>query len=172
MCQYYRAISGGEYLSFNNAIFLSEREAADRNYAIGYYMKENKCFPEKVNLKDTMDFYFQLCSLEVNSNSVSVMAATLANGGICPITGHQVINPNSCRDVLSLMHSCGMYDYSGQYAFKVGLPAKSGVSGCTMVVIPNVMGLGLWSPPLDNYGKLAIFPWPYFTYYCILTLSI
>ncbi|XP_022711478.1 glutaminase liver isoform, mitochondrial-like isoform X2 [Varroa jacobsoni] len=153
MCQYYRAISGGEYLSFNNAIFLSEREAADRNYAIGYYMKENKCFPEKVNLKDTMDFYFQLCSLEVNSNSVSVMAATLANGGICPITGHQVINPNSCRDVLSLMHSCGMYDYSGQYAFKVGLPAKSGVSGCTMVVIPNVMGLGLWSPPLDNYGN-------------------
>lgn len=90
MCQYYRALSGGEYLSFNNAIFLSEREAADRNYAIAYYMKENKCFPEKVNLKDAMDFYFQLCSLEVNCHSVSVMAATLANGGICPITGHQV----------------------------------------------------------------------------------
>lgn len=153
MSQYYRAISGGEYLSFNNAIFLSEREAADRNFAIGFYMKEYKCFPEKVNLKDTMDFYFQLCSLEVNCHSVSVMAATLANGGICPITGHQVINPNSCRDVLSLMHSCGMYDYSGQYAFKVGLPAKSGVSGCMMVVVPNVMGLGLWSPPLDNYGN-------------------
>ncbi|XP_003747690.1 glutaminase liver isoform, mitochondrial [Galendromus occidentalis] len=153
MCQYYRALSGGEYLSFNNAIFLSEREAADRNYAIAYYMKENKCFPEKVILKDAMDFYFQLCSLEVNCHSVSVMAATLANGGICPITGHQVINPNSCRDVLSLMHSCGMYDYSGQFAFKVGLPAKTGVAGCTMVVIPNVMGLGLWSPPLDNYGN-------------------
>lgn len=153
MLQYYRAISGGEYLGFNNAIFLSEREAADRNYAIGFYMKENKCFPERVNLKETMDFYFQLCSLEVNSQSVSVIAATLANGGICPVTGHQVMNGVSCRDVLSLMHSCGMYDYSGQYAFKVGLPAKSGVSGCTMLVVPNVMGIGLWSPPLDAYGN-------------------
>lgn len=153
MLQYYRAISGGEYLGFNNAIFLSEREAADRNYAIGFYMKENKCFPERVNLKETMDFYFQLCSLEVNCQSVSVMAATLANGGICPVTGHQVMNGVSCRDVLSLMHSCGMYDYSGQYAFKVGLPAKSGVSGCTMVVVPNVMGFCLWSPPLDIYGN-------------------
>ncbi|XP_064473525.1 glutaminase liver isoform, mitochondrial-like isoform X2 [Ornithodoros turicata] len=153
MLQYYRAISGGEYLGFNNAIFLSEREAADRNYAIGFYMKENKCFPERVNLKETMDFYFQLCSLEVNCQSVSVIAATLANGGICPTTGHQVMNGVSCRDVLSLMHSCGMYDYSGQYAFKVGLPAKSGVSGCTMLVVPNVMGMCLWSPPLDTYGN-------------------
>ncbi|XP_037577909.1 glutaminase liver isoform, mitochondrial [Dermacentor silvarum] len=153
MLQYYKAVSGGEYLGFNNAIFLSEREAADRNYAIGFYMKENKCFPERVNLKETMDFYFQLCSLEVNCQSVSVMASTLANGGICPVTGHQVMNGVSCRDVLSLMHSCGMYDYSGQYAFKVGLPAKSGVSGCTMVVVPNVMGICLWSPPLDVYGN-------------------
>ncbi|KAH6927276.1 hypothetical protein HPB50_001237 [Hyalomma asiaticum] len=153
MLQYYKAVSGGEYLGFNNAIFLSEREAADRNYAIGFYMKENKCFPERVNLKETMDFYFQLCSLEVNCQSVSVMASTLANGGICPVTGHQIMNGVSCRDVLSLMHSCGMYDYSGQYAFKVGLPAKSGVSGCTMVVVPNVMGICLWSPPLDVYGN-------------------
>ncbi|KAL1436003.1 hypothetical protein MTO96_010760 [Rhipicephalus appendiculatus] len=129
MLQYYKAVSGGEYLGFNNAIFLSEREAADRNYAIGFYMKENKCFPERVNLKETMDFYFQLCSLEVNCQSVSVMASTLANGGICPVTGHQIMNGVSCRDVLSLMHSCGMYDYSGQYAFKVGLPAKSDVYG-------------------------------------------
>ncbi|XP_054719032.1 glutaminase kidney isoform, mitochondrial-like [Uloborus diversus] len=59
ICQYYKALAGGEYLGFNNATFLSEREAADRNYAIGFYMKENKCYPEKANLKDIMDFYFQ-----------------------------------------------------------------------------------------------------------------
>ncbi|XP_067122365.1 glutaminase liver isoform, mitochondrial [Centruroides vittatus] len=153
ICQYYKAMAGGEYLGFNNATFLSEREAADRNYAIGFYMKENKCYPEKANLRDIMDFYFQMCSLEVNCDTVSVMASTLANGGICPITGQQVIESHAVRDVLSLMHSCGMYDYSGQYAFKVGLPAKSGVSGCTMVVVPNVIGLCLWSPPLDNYGN-------------------
>lgn len=150
---YYKAMAGGEYLGFNNATFLSEREAADRNYAIAFYMKENKCYPEKANLKDVMDFYFQMCSLEVNCESMSVVASTLANGGICPTTGQQVIDSQSGRDVLSLMHSCGMYDYSGQFAFNVGLPAKSGVSGCTMIVVPNVMGLALWSPPLDSYGN-------------------
>ncbi len=60
VCNYFKAMAGGEYLGFNNATFLSEREAADRNYAIAYYMKENKCFPEKAILKEVMDFYFQV----------------------------------------------------------------------------------------------------------------
>lgn len=68
----------------------------------------------------------QLCSLEVNCETVSSIAATLANGGICPLTNNQVITSSSVRDVLSLMHSCGMYDFSGQFAFNVGLPTKSG----------------------------------------------
>lgn len=153
MCQHYKALAGGEYLGFNNAIFMSEREAADRNYAIGFYMKENKCFPPNGQLRDIMDFYFQMCSLDVTCETLSVIASTLANGGICPITERRVLDSSAVRNVLSLMHSCGMYDYSGQFAFKVGLPAKSGVSGCTMVVIPNVMGFCLWSPPLDVYGN-------------------
>ncbi|KAK2717298.1 hypothetical protein QYM36_006171 [Artemia franciscana] len=142
-------LSGNEYIGFNNAVFLSERENADRNNALAYYMRENKCFPEKINLRDCLDFYFQCCSMEADCESMSVMASTLANGGICPITGDQVLKPDAVRDVLSLMHSCGMYDYSGQFAFSVGLPAKSGVCGGMLVVIPNVMGLCLWSPPLD-----------------------
>ena len=67
-----------------------------------------------------------MCSLEVNCHTVSVMAATLANGGICPVTSEMIICNSSVRDTLSLMHSCGMYDYSGQFAFRVGLPTKSG----------------------------------------------
>ena len=153
VCDFYKLMAGGEHVGFNNATFLSEREAADRNYAIGFYMRENKCFPEGTNLKAVMDFYFQLCSLEVNCLSVSMMGATLANGGICPLTEKRIFDSRAVRNVLSLMHSCGMYDYSGQFAFDVGLPAKSGVSGCTMVVIPNVGGLGLFSPPLDSYGN-------------------
>lgn len=148
-----KSFAGGEYLGFNNAIYLSERETADRNFALGYYMQENKCFPEGTNLQETLDFYFQLCSIEVTCESASVIAATLANGGICPLTGEDVLDGDAVRNCLSLMHSCGMYDYSGQFAFKVGLPAKSGVSGAILLVIPNVMGMCIWSPPLDSCGN-------------------
>lgn len=91
--------------------------------------------------------------MEANCDIMSIMAATLANGGICPITDEKVLRPDSVRNVLSLMHSCGMYDYSGQFAFKVGLPAKSGVSGAMLIVVPNVMGICTWSPPLDPLGN-------------------
>ncbi|XP_014601507.1 PREDICTED: glutaminase kidney isoform, mitochondrial isoform X6 [Polistes canadensis] len=150
---YFKRLAGDENVGFNNAVFLSEREAADRNYALGFYMREHKCYPEKTNLREIMDFYFQCCSMESNCETMAVMAATLANGGICPITEEKVLKPDSVRDVLSLMHSCGMYDYSGQFAFKVGIPAKSGVSGSLLVVIPNVMGICTWSPPLDPLGN-------------------
>lgn len=150
---YFKRLAGGEHLGFNNAVFLSEREVADRNYALGFYMREHNCYPEKTNLKECIDFYFQCCSMEANCESMSVIAATLANGGICPVTEDKVLRPDSIRDVLSLMHSCGMYDYSGQFAFKVGLPAKSGVCGGMLVVIPNVMGICTWSPPLDPMGN-------------------
>ncbi|RXM37274.1 Glutaminase kidney isoform, mitochondrial [Acipenser ruthenus] len=129
-------MAGNEYVGFNNATFQSERETGDRNFAIGYYLKEKK-----------------LCSLEVTSESASVMAATLANGGFCPITGERVLSPEAVRNTLSLMHSCGMYDFSGQFAFYVGLPAKSGVAGGILLVVPNVMGVMCWSPPLDKLGN-------------------
>lgn len=91
--------------------------------------------------------------METNCETTAVMAATLANGGICPNSGEKVLKSDSVRDVLSLMHSCGMYDYSGQFAFKVGLPAKSGVSGCIILVVPNVLGMCIYSPPLDVLGN-------------------
>lgn len=150
---YFKRMAGGEYIGFNNAVFLSEKQSADRNYALGFYMNEHKCYPVSTNMKLVMDLYFQCCSMEATCESASVIAATLANGGICPITEEKVLCPESVRDVLSLMHSCGMYDYSGQFAFKVGLPAKSGVSGTMLIVVPNTMGIALWSPPLDLLGN-------------------
>uniref|UniRef100_A0A3Q0SK74 glutaminase n=1 Tax=Amphilophus citrinellus TaxID=61819 RepID=A0A3Q0SK74_AMPCI len=146
-------LAGNEYVGFSNATFQSERESGDRNFAIGYYLKEKKCFPEGTDMTAILDFYFQLCSIEVTCESASVMAATLANGGFCPITGERVLSPEAVRNTLSLMHSCGMYDFSGQFAFHVGLPAKSGVAGGILLVVPNVMGIMCWSPPLDKLGN-------------------
>jgi len=151
----YRRLTGNEYVGFSNSTFLSERETADRNFALAYYMQENNVFPKNARLHETLDLYFQFCSVEVNADSASVIAATLANGGICPLTGERVLTSEAVRNTLSLMHSCGMYDYSGQFAFKVGLPAKSGVSGAVMLVVPNVMGICTWSPPLDACGNSA-----------------
>ncbi|XP_053564115.1 glutaminase liver isoform, mitochondrial [Bombina bombina] len=151
--QLLKKMSGNEYVGFSNAMFQSERETGDRNYAIGYYLKEKKCFPPGADMMAALDLYFQMCSVEVTCESGSVIAATLANGGICPITGEQVLSGESVRNTLSLMHSCGMYDFSGQFAFNVGLPAKSGVSGAILLVVPNVMGVFCWSPPLDRIGN-------------------
>ncbi|XP_036435137.1 glutaminase liver isoform, mitochondrial [Colossoma macropomum] len=153
MMDYVKRMAGGEYVGFSNATFQSEKETGNRNFAIGYYLKEKKCFPSGADMIAALDFYFQLCSIEVTCESGSVMAATLANGGICPITGERVLSAEAVRNTLSLMHSCGMYDFSGQFAFHVGLPAKSGVSGAVLLVVPNIMGVMCWSPPLDRVGN-------------------
>ena len=149
----WEAMTGGIRPGFNNAVFLSERETADRNFALAYFMREKGAFPAGTNLQEVLEFYFQCCSIEVTARMMSVVAATLANGGICPVTGARVFGTETVQHCLSLMYSCGMYDYSGEFAFKVGLPAKSGVAGALMIVVPNVMGMCTWSPRLDRNGN-------------------
>lgn len=85
--------------------------------------------------------------------SLSIVAGTLASGGHCPITGERCLSPEVVFSITSLMYSCGMYNYSGRFAFDVGVPAKSGISGVTIMVIPKVMGVALWSPPLDKFNN-------------------
>jgi glutaminase len=138
---------------FNNAVFLSEKNTADRNYALAYFMREKKAFPEGIDLHAVLDFYFQCCSIEITAKGMAIAAATLANAGVCPLNGETIFDPSTVKNCLSLMSSCGMYDFSGEFAFTVGLPAKSGVSGALMLVIPNVMGICIWSPRLDSLGN-------------------
>jgi glutaminase len=149
----WRAAAAGMRVGFNNSVYLSERQTADRNFALGYLMKEKRAFPAKCNLLETLEFYFQCCSIELNAKSLATVASTLAFGGTCPLTGQQVFKSEYVKNCLSLMASCGMYDFSGEFAFSVGLPAKSGVAGAVMVVIPNVMGICVWSPRLDELGN-------------------
>jgi glutaminase len=146
-------LAGGPKAGFSNAVYLSERQTADRNFALGYFMREKGVFKANSNLVDTLEFYFQCCSIESNCEKMSVIAATLANGGVCPITGERVLAPSTVRSCLSLMYSCGMYDFSGEFAFAIGLPAKSGVSGALMIVVPNTVGFCVWSPRLDSLGN-------------------
>ncbi len=140
-------------VSFNNSVFLSERQTADRNFALAYFMRENKAFPEGVNLQEVLEFYFQCCSIESCSHHLAIAAATLANAGVNPLSGEKIFDEQVVQHCLSLMLSCGMYDFSGEFAFKIGVPAKSGVSGALFIVIPNLMGISIWSPRLDKHGN-------------------
>ena len=149
----WRSLCGGKPVSFNNSVYLSERQTADRNFALAYFMREKNAFPEKTNLTETLEFYFQCCSIESKTYDLAAAAATLANAGTNPLTGEVIFKSSTVQNCLSLMLSCGMYDFSGEFAFKIGLPAKSGVSGALMLVIPNLMGISIWSPRLDEVGN-------------------
>ena len=89
----------------------------------------------------------------MSAHDLAAIGATLANGGVNPVTGERALGEECVRDVLSVMLTCGMYDYSGEWVFRVGLPAKSGVGGGVLAVLPGVGGLGVWSPPLDRFGN-------------------
>jgi len=149
----WRRLCGGTAPTLDEAVYRSEKETADRNFALGYLMREQGTLPDGADLLETLDLYFRCCSLSVDVKMMARFAASLANGGECPTTGERVIAADSVRACLSMMSSCGMYDFSGEFAFSVGIPAKSGVSGCLMAVVPNVMGFCVWSPRLDSLGN-------------------
>jgi len=147
------SLSGQNPCHFDNAVWHSERETADRNFALAHHMRERGAFPDGTAIRPTLDYYFSACSIEVTAENMSTIGGTLANGGVCPQTGERVFAEETVKNCLSMMHSCGMYDYSGEFAFTVGIPAKSSVSGVVLAVIPNVMGIAVWSPRLDACGN-------------------
>jgi len=157
MTDKYKELAGYEPIEYSNATYLSEKATGYRNFSLSYAMKDAGAFPEwisdKTKLMDNLDLYFQMCSVEVCTRSLSVMAATMANQGICPTTDKTVIQSDYVTSCLALMYTCGMYNYSGEFAFQVGLPAKSGVSGDLLLVVPGVMGIAIWSPRLDKVGN-------------------
>ena len=160
---YWSKLAANTKINFSTSVYLSERASADRNNCLAYMMQESKAFSNGINkykrdwnnsdLGNTLDFYFQCCSIEVNSTQASIIASTLANGGVCPLTNERIFSNEIVKNALSLMSSCGMYDYSGEWAYTIGIPAKSGVSGIIMGIIPNVMGIAVFSPKLDELGN-------------------
>ena len=141
----------GRELSIDEQVFRSEEATGHRNRAIAYMMLNTGMIRRDPN--EVLDLYFRQCSVNVTCRDLAIMAATLANDGTNPVTGQSVYDAQFVRDVVSVMNSCGMYDYAGEWAYEVGMPAKSGVSGCIMAVIPGQIGIGVFSPPIDTHGN-------------------
>lgn len=140
----------GHSLNIDIAVYLSEKATGHRNRAITYLMKNFNIIEDDV--EEVLDLYFQQCSILMNTDDMAMMGATLANGGIQPVSGNRILDKKNVKNILSLMMTCGMYDTSGKWVFEVGLPAKSGVSGVVLAVIPGVAGIAVSSPLLDSHG--------------------
>jgi glutaminase len=141
----------GRKVQVDMSVFMSERTSGHRNRAIAYLMLNFGMIGE--NVDQILDLYFQQCSILGNCRDLAVMAATLANNGVNPITRELAIDPSYLRDILTVMYTCGMYDYAGQWGYSVGLPAKSGVAGSIIAVVPNQLGIAVYSPRLDERGN-------------------
>ena len=146
-----KKLSGGEYVGFNENVYLSEKRTGNRNRAMAYFMKEYGIIDE--NVEETLDLYFRQCSIEMTCQGVANAALTLSNNGIDPVTGEVIVPKRFARISKTFMLTCGMYDASGEFAMNVGIPAKSGVGGGIMCSVPKRMGIGVFGPSLDKKGN-------------------
>lgn len=140
----------GRPLSLDTDVYESESATNQRNRALAHLLASYGHLdgdPEA-----TLDLYTKQCSVLVTARDLAVMGATLADGGVNPLTGEQVVHPAVARDTLAVLASAGMYEHSGEWLFEIGLPAKSGVSGAVLSVAPGKCALAAWSPPLDPVG--------------------
>ena len=146
----YSAFAGRD-LTVDEAVFESENRTGHRNRAIAYLLKNANVLDDEV--EDIVETYFRQCSTLVNCRDLAVIAATLASTGVNPVTRERVLREDTVRSVLSVMASCGMYDAAGDWLYTVGLPAKSGVAGGIIAVLPGQLGIAVYSPPLDVHGN-------------------
>ncbi|CAN5207717.1 glutaminase A [soil metagenome] len=140
----------GRKLDYDRAVFESERATGDRNRAIAYLLRTHGVL--KCEVDQALDVYFRQCAVQVTAHDLSIMAATLANNGVNPVTGDPVLSPYVVARTLSVMVSSGMYDYAGEWGYRIGIPAKSGVAGGIVATLPSQLGLGIYSPLLDSHG--------------------
>ena len=140
----------GHNILIDEAVFDSEKKTAHRNRSIAHLLRHFEIIGD--DIEASLDLYFKQCSILFDTKDLAFMAATLANGGIQPRTQERVIKSEFIPDILSLMFTCGMYDSAGEWAYTVGLPAKSGVSGCLLAVVPGHLGIAAYSPLVDKQG--------------------
>ncbi|KAJ0425369.1 beta-lactamase/transpeptidase-like protein [Aspergillus carlsbadensis] len=141
----------GRQLYVDEEVYEAELEDADRNMGIGYMLKAAgiiSCRPDEV-----VKGYIRQCSINVNVRDLAMMAATLCNAGVNPVTNETIMPADSVRQVLSVMTTCGMYDAAGHWVSRVGIPAKSGVAGGIIGALPGQVGIAAFSPKLNERGN-------------------
>ena len=138
-------------ISLDTAMYNSEFQTGHRNRAIGYLLKSKGVM--EADPEQTVDLYFRMCSLSVTAKSLAGLGLVLANGGKDPFTGESLIQSDHVRIIKSILFTCGMYDYSGQYGVRVGVPSKSGVGGGIVCAAKGPLGIGLYGPALDAFGN-------------------
>lgn len=141
----------GRTLDIDEAVFESERSTGHRNRAIGHMLRNYDIVADDPD--EALDLYFRQCSVRVDCHDLALVAATLANGGINPVTQAPAVAAEYVGPILSVMTTCGVYDFTGEWVYRVGLPAKSGVGGGIVAVLPGQLGIAVYSPRLDERGN-------------------
>ncbi|MCF0151249.1 MAG: glutaminase A [Firmicutes bacterium] len=151
MLQFARELCMDPSIELDEEVYRSEFETGNRNRAIAYLLQSKGVLladPQK-----TVDLYFKMCSLSVSAKSLAGLGLVLACDGMNPFSRESLIRPGYVRCIKSIMFTCGLYDYSGEFGVDVGIPAKSGVGGGIMCAARVPMGIGLWGPALDEHGN-------------------
>ena len=151
MLKFFRRLAKNDNIGINYDVYKSEKVSGDRNRAMAYLLKNDGFI--QGNVEDVLDLYFKQCSIEIDAVDLARIAMNLASYGIDIENGERVISERVSRMVKTFMVTCGMYDASGEFAIRVGIPAKSGVGGGIMASVPNRMGIGVYGPALDKRGN-------------------
>jgi glutaminase len=138
-------------LTMNPLVFASEKRTGDRNRALAYLLQSRNNLGK--NVTETLDLYFALCSYEAKIEQMLYLPTLLANGGKCHQTQKQIISPETCKITMAIMATCGLYDETGTHMVRTGMPAKSGVSGYTVAVVPGKAGIVALSPRVNQKGN-------------------
>jgi glutaminase len=149
--QFFRRLSRNDSLDYDLSVYRSEAESADLNRSMAYFLKDKGVLQGSVD--DVLDVYFRHCSINVTCEDLARMALVLANDGMDPVSGEELIPRRYVQIAKTFMVTCGMYNASGEFAIEVGLPAKSGVAGGILTMVPGRYGIGVVGPALNPKGN-------------------
>lgn len=152
--QLIRTVTENPDIDYNKEVYNSEKSTGDKNKSIAYLMKAKGIIDGDVD--EILDTYFKQCSIEVDVVDLAKIGVFLAKGCKTYLSNEIIANEELASLLISLMNTCGMYNFSGEYAVRVGIPSKSGVSGGIMGAVPKNFGIGVYSPGLDTYGNSAV----------------